>query len=70
MIQGMRGFAKMTPEQRSAIASKGGKAAHAKGTAHEFTREEAIAAGKKGARVLHGKGKTDEHEKQPDEPVV
>lgn len=43
-----RGFAAMTPEQRSAIASKGGKAAHAKGTAHKFSSEEAKAAGIKG----------------------
>jgi len=43
-----RGFASMTAEQRKAIASKGGKAAHAKGTAHTFTPEEAAAAGRKG----------------------
>ena len=38
----------MHPEKQRAIASKGGKAAHAKGTAHTFTREEAIRAGRKG----------------------
>jgi general stress protein YciG len=43
-----RGFGGMTPEKQRAIAQKGGKAAHAKGVAHEFTPEEAQAAGKKG----------------------
>jgi uncharacterized protein len=42
-----RGFAAMTPERQREIASLGGKSAHAKGTAHEFTSEEARAAGKK-----------------------
>jgi hypothetical protein len=40
-----RGFASMSPEQRKAIASMGGKTAHAKGVAHKFTVEEARAAG-------------------------
>jgi uncharacterized protein len=43
-----RGFASMSPEKRRAIASKGGKSAHARGLAHQFTPEEASAAGKKG----------------------
>lgn len=43
-----RGFASMTPAARAAIASKGGKAAHAQGTAHEFDTAEAKAAGRKG----------------------
>ena len=43
-----RGFASMDPNKQRAIASKGGRAAHEKGTAHEFTSEEARAAGKKG----------------------
>jgi uncharacterized protein len=43
-----RGFAAMSLEARSAIASKGGKAAHVKGTAHEFTVEEAKVAGRRG----------------------
>lgn len=43
-----RGFAVMTPEQRSAISRKGGIAAHAAGSAHRFTPEEARAAGKRG----------------------
>jgi hypothetical protein len=41
-----RGFASMSPEKRSMIAGLGGKAAHAKGTAHKWTREEARRAGK------------------------
>ncbi|UUZ47719.1 KGG domain-containing protein [Massilia sp. B-10] len=36
-----RGFASMDPERQREIASEGGKAAHEKGTAHEFTSEEA-----------------------------
>lgn len=43
-----RGFASMSPEKQREIASKGGKAAHAKGTAHQFTSEEARIAGRKG----------------------
>jgi general stress protein YciG len=43
-----RGFAAMDPEKRRSIASKGGKAAHQKGTSHEFTNEEARQAGRKG----------------------
>ena len=38
----------MSPEQRKAIASLGGKAAHAMGRAHTYTREEAKIAGRKG----------------------
>jgi general stress protein YciG len=43
-----RGFASMDPERQRQIASEGGKAAHQKGTAHEFTSEEAREAGRKG----------------------
>ena len=35
------------------IASKGGRAAHAKGTAHEWTSEEAREAGRKGGKASH-----------------
>lgn len=49
-----RGFAGMDPAKQREIASKGGKAAHAKGTAHEFTSEEARAAGKKGGEASAG----------------
>ena len=48
-----RGFASMAPEQQQRIASKGGKAAHAKGRAHEWTTEEARAAGRKGGSARH-----------------
>ncbi len=51
-----RGFASMNPEKQREIASKGGKAAHAKGTAHEFTPEEAREAGRKGGQAAHAKG--------------
>jgi hypothetical protein len=40
-----RGFASMDPEQQRRIAAQGGRAAHEKGTAHEFTSEEARRAG-------------------------
>jgi len=47
-----RGFASMDPDKQRMIASKGGKAAHAKGTAHEFTPEEAREAGRRGGMVV------------------
>jgi len=40
-----RGFASMDPDKQREIASEGGRAAHAAGTAHEFTSEEARRAG-------------------------
>ncbi len=46
-----RGFAGMDPERQRAIAREGGRAAHQKGTAHEFTSEEARAAGQKGGQT-------------------
>lgn len=48
-----RGFAAMSPEKQREIASMGGRAAHEKGTAHEFTSEEARAAGRKGGVEAH-----------------
>ena len=47
-----RGFASMDEEKQKEIASKGGKAAHEKGTAHEFTSEEAREAGRKGGEAV------------------
>ena len=47
-----RGFASMDPEKKRLIASKGGRAAHEKGTAHEFTPDEARAAGRKGGETV------------------
>ena len=43
-----RGFASMDSQKQREIARKGGRAAHEKGTAHEFTADEARAAGRKG----------------------
>ncbi len=49
-----RGFASMSPEKQREIASKGGRAAHQKGTAHEWTSDEARVAGRKGGQVSRG----------------
>ena len=49
-----RGFASMTPEKQREIASKGGRAAHQKGTAHEWTSDEARSAGRKGGQISRG----------------
>lgn len=46
-----RGFASMDPMKQKMIASKGGKAAHKKGTAHKWTSEEARLAGRRGGRA-------------------
>jgi general stress protein YciG len=53
MAKSRRGFASMKPELQRAIASKGGKAAHVKGTAHRWTPEEASAAGRLGGAAHH-----------------
>ncbi len=47
-----RGFASMDRERQREIASKGGKAAHRKGTAHQWTADEAREAGKKGGTIV------------------
>jgi hypothetical protein len=44
----------MSPEKQREIASKGGRAAHEKGTAHEWTADEARNAGRKGGQVSRG----------------
>ena len=49
-----RGFAAMDEDKQREIARKGGKAAHAKGTAHQFTTEEAREAGRKGGQASRG----------------
>jgi uncharacterized protein len=49
-----RGFASMSAEKQREIASKGGRAAHEKGTAHEWTADEARNAGRKGGQVSRG----------------
>ena len=51
-----RGFASMDPARQREIASEGGKAAHQKGTAHEFTSEEARRAGS----MSHGNRQSDQ----------
>ena len=48
-----RGFASMDRSKQREIASKGGKAAHQKGSAHEWTSDEARAAGRKGGMASH-----------------
>ncbi len=61
-----RGFASMTPEKQREIASKGGRAAHQKGTAHEWTSEEARSAGRKGGQISRGgRGRLVEPEGSP-----
>ena len=52
-----RGFASMDRVKQREIASKGGKAAHQKGTAHEWTSEEAREAGRKGGMASHRRRK-------------
>jgi hypothetical protein len=51
----------MSPEKQREIASKGGRAAHQKGTAHEWTSDEARTAGRKGGQVSRGgRGRLDD----------
>jgi general stress protein YciG len=59
-----RGFASMDPARQREIASEGGKAAHEKGTAHEFTSEEARRAGTKGGQAAHQKGTAHEFDSE------
>ena len=61
-----RGFASMDRNKQREIASKGGKAAHQKGTAHEWTSEEAREAGRKGGMASHRR-KQDDAGGPPDE---
>ena len=49
-----QGFATMDPEKQRQLARLGGKAAHAKGTGHEWTSEEARKAGAKGGSISRG----------------
>ena len=53
-----RGFASMSAEKKREIASKGGKAAHAQGTAHKWTSAEAQAAGRKGGSISRRRPKS------------
>ncbi len=54
-----RGFASMDEDEQREIASKGGKAAHEKGTAHEFDSEEAREAGRKGGEARQNRSNED-----------
>jgi hypothetical protein len=56
-VRPRRGFAALSADERRRIASLGGKAAHAHGTAHEFTREEAVLAGAKGGKRAQRSGR-------------
>ncbi len=63
----LRGFAAMDAERRRRISSVGGKAAHARGTGHEFTSEEAREAGRKGGRARAARaGRTPVEAPRPD----
>ena len=59
-----RGFASMDRAKQREIASKGGKAAHQKGTAHEWTSEEAREAGRKGGMASHQRRKQSQLDEQ------
>ena len=52
MSESSRGFAGMSPEKQRAVASNGGRAAHAAGRAHEFSEEEAREAGRRGGEAV------------------
>ncbi|HEY3298973.1 MAG TPA: KGG domain-containing protein [Armatimonadota bacterium] len=52
-----RGFACMSSDKQREIASKGGRAAHEKGTAHKWSSDEARDAGRKGGQISHGGGR-------------
>jgi general stress protein YciG len=64
-----RGFASMDRSKQREIASKGGKAAHQKGTAHEWTSEEAREAGRKGGMASHRR-KQDQMQPQGSEEIA
>lgn len=63
-----RGFASMDPEKQREIASRGGRAAHAKGTAHEFTPEEAREAGRKGGQSRALRNQQQQQQQQQQQP--
>ena len=64
-----RGFASMDRSKQKEIASKGGKAAHQKGTAHEWTSEEAREAGRKGGMASHRRKQEQLQQQREQEPV-
>ncbi len=64
--KGRQGFASMSEDKQKTIASKGGKAAHAQGTAHEWSSDEAREAGRKGGLAR----KTSEGDVYEEEEIV
>lgn len=60
----VRGFASMDPAKQREIAAKGGRAAHLKGTAHEFTSEEAREAGRKGGSASGRRMRSQQQQQQ------
>ncbi len=65
-----RGFASMDRGKQRDIASKGGKAAHQKGTAHEWTSEEARDAGRKGGIASHQRRREQTGDQTGEQPAV
>lgn len=65
------GFASLTPEKQREIASKGGRAAHQKGTAYEWTSFQAREAGRKGSQTrAHDRRLIAEADAMPQPEVV
>jgi hypothetical protein len=60
MSKADRGFASMSRAAQREIARKGGLAAHAKGSAHQWTSEEAKKAGSLGGKAVHAKRKREQ----------
>lgn len=56
-MAGLRGFAAMDPAKQKEIAAMGGRSAHQKGVAHEWTSESASKAGRIGGAKSHGGGR-------------
>lgn len=65
-----RGFASMSKERQHELASKGGRAVHAKGTAHEWSVEEARQAGRKGMRAMACKRASENAERESDRAIA
>lgn len=61
-----RGFAAMSPERQREIASKGGRAAHEQGVAHQWTSEEARLAGRKGGMNSRGGRREEKGQNSPE----
>ena len=70
MAKENRGFASMDRAKQREIASKGGKAAHQKGTAHEWTSEEARDAGRKGGIASHQRRREQNADRQTESAVA